>query len=43
MAAMMIVVSRKDEMGDFVAPLAQRVLGWFATACMATGNSNEQM
>jgi Mn2+/Fe2+ NRAMP family transporter len=35
MAAMMIVVSRKDEMGDFVAPLAQRVLGWFATACMA--------
>ena len=35
MAAMMIVASRKDEMGDFVAPLLQRVLGWFATACMA--------
>jgi len=35
MAAMMIVVSRKDEMGQFVAPLLQRVLGWFATACMA--------
>jgi Mn2+/Fe2+ NRAMP family transporter len=32
----MIVVSRKDEMGEFVAPLPQRVLGWFATACMAT-------
>ena len=36
MAAMMIVVSRKDEMGQFVASLRQRVLGWFATACMAT-------
>jgi NRAMP (natural resistance-associated macrophage protein)-like metal ion transporter len=34
MAAMMIVVSRKDEMGEFVAPLLQRVLGWFATICM---------
>jgi Mn2+/Fe2+ NRAMP family transporter len=36
MAAMMIVVSRKDQMGEFVAPLPQRMLGWFATACMAT-------
>ena len=35
MAAMMIVVSRKDEMGQFVASLPQRVMGWFATACMA--------
>ena len=35
MAAMMIVVSRKDEMGQFVAPLPLRILGWFATACMA--------
>jgi NRAMP (natural resistance-associated macrophage protein)-like metal ion transporter len=35
MAAMMIVVSREDEMGEFVAPLPQRMLGWFATACMA--------
>ena len=35
MAAMMIVVSRKDEMGQFVASLRQRVMGWFATACMA--------
>jgi Mn2+/Fe2+ NRAMP family transporter len=34
MAAMMIVVSRKDEMGVFVAPLALRVVGWFATAGM---------
>ena len=35
MAAMMIVASSKDEMGAFVASLPQRVLGWFATACMA--------
>lgn len=35
MAAMMIVVSRRDEMGAFVAPVALRVLGWVATACMA--------
>jgi Mn2+/Fe2+ NRAMP family transporter len=34
MAAMMIVVSRRHEMGQFVAPLPLRVLGWFATACM---------
>ncbi|OYX74041.1 MAG: iron transporter [Caulobacter sp. 32-67-35] len=36
MAAMMILVSRKDEMGQFVAPLPLRVVGWFATACMGT-------
>ena len=35
MVAMMIVVSRKEEMGQFVATPLQRVLGWFATACMA--------
>ncbi|ASP56627.1 MULTISPECIES: NRAMP family divalent metal transporter [Sinorhizobium] len=35
MAAMMIVVSRKDEMGQFVASFRLRVMGWFATACMA--------
>ncbi|MBD9652865.1 divalent metal cation transporter [Ensifer sp. ENS09] len=35
MAAMMIVVSRKDEMGQFVASFGLRVMGWFATACMA--------
>lgn len=35
MAAMMIVASRRDEMGAFVAPLPLRTLGWFATACMA--------
>ena len=35
MAAMMIVVSRRDEMGQFVAPLSLRIMGWFATACMA--------
>lgn len=35
MAAMMIVVSRKSAMGQFVAPTPLRVLGWVATACMA--------
>lgn len=35
MAAMMIVASRRDAMGAFVAPLALRILGWVATACMA--------
>ncbi len=35
MAAMMVVVSRTDEMGQFVASLSQRIVGWFATACMA--------
>lgn len=35
MAAMMIVASRRDEMGAFVAPVALQVLGWLATACMA--------
>jgi len=41
MAAMMIIVSRKDEMGGFVAPVALRVTGWFATACM--GAATEAM
>ena len=35
MAAMMIVVSRRHEMGDFIATLGQRVFGWAATAVMA--------
>ncbi|MCY1288673.1 Divalent metal cation transporter MntH [compost metagenome] len=35
MAAMMIVVSRKDEMGQFVASFRLRLMGWFATTCMA--------
>jgi NRAMP (natural resistance-associated macrophage protein)-like metal ion transporter len=35
MAAMMIVISRRDEMGRFVAPLRLRAMGWLATACMA--------
>lgn len=34
MAAIMIVASRRDEMGRFVAPLPLRILGWFVTACM---------
>lgn len=36
MASMLMVASRRDEMGQFVAPLPLRVLGWLATACMAT-------
>ena len=35
MGAMMIVVTRRDEMGAYVAPLGQRVFGWAATAVMA--------
>lgn len=35
MAAMMIVVSRRHEMGTFIATLGQRILGWLVTAIMA--------
>ncbi len=35
MVAMMIVASRRREMGDFVATLGQRILGWGVTAVMA--------
>jgi Mn2+/Fe2+ NRAMP family transporter len=35
MAAMMIVVSRRHEMGQFVGTLGQRLLGWAVTAIMA--------
>ena len=35
LAAMMIVVSRRHEMGDFVATRAHRFLGWLTTAVMA--------
>lgn len=35
MAAMMLLASRRDEMGVFVATATQRVLGWVATAVMA--------
>ena len=34
MAAMMIVASRKSEMGPFTATLGQRILGWTTTAVM---------
>jgi len=34
MAAMMVVASRRTLMGDFVATLWQRLLGWTATAIM---------
>ena len=35
MAAMMVVATRRHEMGVFVATLGQRVFGWAATAVMA--------
>jgi NRAMP (natural resistance-associated macrophage protein)-like metal ion transporter len=35
MVAMMVVASRKHEMGRFVATLGQRVLGWAITAIIA--------
>jgi NRAMP (natural resistance-associated macrophage protein)-like metal ion transporter len=35
LGAMMIVASRRDEMGVFVATLAQRIFGWLATLVMA--------
>lgn len=35
MAAMMVVATRRQEMGDFVAALDQRIFGWLATAAMA--------
>jgi len=34
-AAMMIVVSRRHEMGAFIGTLAQRILGWVVTTIMA--------
>ena len=35
MAAMMVVVTRRHQMGRFVAPRGLQVAGWAATACMA--------
>jgi Mn2+/Fe2+ NRAMP family transporter len=35
MAAMMLVATRKDEMGQFVATTWQRITGWTATLVMA--------
>lgn len=35
MAAMMVVASRKAQMGAFVATPAQKIFGWLATAVMA--------
>ena len=35
MAATMMVASRRQEMGDFIATRSQRVFGWAATAAMA--------
>ncbi len=38
MATMMIVASRRSEMGDFVATLGQRIFGWTATVVMAAAS-----
>ncbi|HVJ35711.1 MAG TPA: divalent metal cation transporter [Terriglobia bacterium] len=35
MIAMMIVASRRHEMGDFIASLGQRIFGWLTVAVMA--------
>ena len=35
MAAMMVVASRRHEMGSFIATLPQRIFGWAATGVMA--------
>lgn len=35
MAAMMVVASRRHEMGPFIATLGQRIFGWTATGVMA--------
>jgi Mn2+/Fe2+ NRAMP family transporter len=35
MAAMMMVASRRHEMGQFIATRGQRIFGWLATAIMA--------
>jgi Mn2+/Fe2+ NRAMP family transporter len=35
MAATMIVATSREQMGDFVAPIGQRALGWAATGIMA--------
>jgi NRAMP (natural resistance-associated macrophage protein)-like metal ion transporter len=35
MAAMMVVASRRHEMGQFIASLRQRIFGWAATIIMA--------
>ena len=36
LGATMILASRRDEMGVFVATSAQRIFGWAATVVMAT-------
>ncbi len=38
MAATMLVASHRAVMGDFVATMAQRVVGWLATAVMAAAS-----
>jgi len=38
MIAMMIIVSRRDEMGRFTASLRLRLMGWLATAVMAAAS-----
>jgi NRAMP (natural resistance-associated macrophage protein)-like metal ion transporter len=37
LGAIMVLASRRDEMGLFIAPLWQRLFGWMATAVMGAG------
>jgi Mn2+/Fe2+ NRAMP family transporter len=38
MAAMMVIASRRDSLGDFVASPTQRIFGWAATGVMAAAS-----
>jgi NRAMP (natural resistance-associated macrophage protein)-like metal ion transporter len=37
LGAIMVLASRRDEMGQFIAPIWQRLFGWLATAVMGAG------
>lgn len=37
LGAIMVLASRRDEMGRFISPLWQRLLGWVATGVMGAG------
>jgi Mn2+/Fe2+ NRAMP family transporter len=37
LGAIMVLASRRDEMGRFIAPPWQRLLGWTATIVMGAG------
>jgi len=37
LGAIMVLASRRDEMGQFIAPIWQRLFGWLATGVMGAG------